>query len=99
MRRTVIVFLTTGALMWFVFATAQWYADNASLPRYCGDPESAIAHIRQILTSKEPVGDKSKRPFVIAAKLIFLVPRTDGESLERYLYRLRQRIAETCQKP
>jgi len=85
--------------MWLVFNAAQWYADNSSLPRYCNNPAVAIDHVREILTTQKPVGSNSKRPFVIAAKLIFLIPRADGEAVENYLQRLRQRIDETCHAP
>ena len=87
--------IITGA-MWLIFNSAQWYADNAALPRYCADPETTVELVAQILTSENPAGGDARRPYVIAAKLIFLVPRMDDEPLPSYMARLRTRIAETC---
>jgi len=90
------IFMITAGAMWMIFNSAQWYADNAALPRYCVDPETTVELVAQILTSENPAGDETRRPYVIAAKLIFLVPRTDDEPFPAYLTRLRKRIAETC---
>ena len=90
------VFLAITGAMWLIFNSAQWYADHAALPRYCDDPHTTVQLVGQILTSKTPVEDDNRRPYVIAAKLIFLVPRGDNEPLQSYLGRLRGRISQTC---
>ncbi len=96
MRRIVIVFAITAAVMLFIFHGADWYATNAALPRYCADPQGNVDIVEEILTSKTPGDGKKKRPYIVAAKLIFLVPRTEDEPLQDYLTRLRARIAQTC---
>ncbi len=96
MRRILVVFLFTSVTMLLIFDAAEWYADNSALPRYCENPADAVEHVREILSSAAPMDEKSKRPYVVAAKLIFLVPREDTEQMQSYLSRLRRRISETC---
>lgn len=91
-----IVFGVITGAMWLIFNSAQWYADNAAMPRYCNDPATTVELVGRILTSANPAGDETRRPYVIAAKLIFLVPRLDDEPLPSYMARLRARITETC---
>ena len=79
-----------------VSAGVQWYAREVSLPRYCANPERALARLREILTETRPAGDGPRRDYVVSAKLIYLVPRGPDEPLERYLDRVRARIAERC---
>lgn len=100
MRRILAVFFFTSVAMLLIFDAAEWYADNSTLPRYCENPADTVEHVREILTSRTPVaGDStgdSRRSYLVAAKLIFLVPREDAEPMQAYLTRLRGRISETC---
>lgn len=96
MHRILAVFFITSVAMLLIFNAAEWYADNSAMPRYCENPAGAVEHVREILSSATPMVGKSKRPYVVAAKLIFLVPRQDAEPLQSYLSRLRRRISETC---
>ena len=96
MRRILAVFLFTSVTMLLTFHGAQWYADNSALPRYCENPAQTVAQVREILTDPSPGAGKPKRPYVLAAKLIFLVPREDSESMQSYLDRVQARIAEKC---
>jgi hypothetical protein len=96
MRRILVVFLFTSVVMLLIFNAAEWYADNSALPRYCENPAATVENVREILSSAEPANGKPKRPYVVAAKLIFLVPREDAEPLQTYLSRLRRRISESC---
>lgn len=96
MRRILAVFFITGLAMLLIFDAAEWYADNSALPRYCENPAGTVERVREILSSAAPMGGNSKRPYVVAAKLIFLVPREDAEPMQSYLARLRRRISETC---
>ena len=79
-----------------VFDAAEWYAERVSIPRYCDSPDATLERVRETLSEQRPASDASTRPYVVAAKLIYLAPRKDGESLEDYLARLRVRIAESC---
>ncbi len=96
MRRILAVFLFTSVAMLLIFDAAEWYADESALPRYCENPAGTAEHVREILSSAAPMSGKSKRPYVVAAKLIFLVPREDAEPMQSYLARLQGRISETC---
>ncbi|HHI70295.1 MAG TPA: hypothetical protein ENJ91_04785 [Rhodobacteraceae bacterium] len=96
MRRILIVFAATAAVMLFVFNGADWYANNAALPRYCDNPEKTVAIVEEIMTKDNPAEGKERRPYIIAAKLIFLVPRAEDEPMPTYLMRLRGRISESC---
>ena len=96
MRRILVVFCFTAVAMLLIFDAAEWYADNSALPRYCESPADTVEHVREILSNAEPTEGTSKRPYVVAAKLIFLVPREDAEPLQSYLERLRGRISESC---
>ncbi len=96
MRRILAVFFITGVVMVLIFDAAEWYADNSALPRYCENPAGTVEHVREILSGAGPPGGTSKRPYEVAAKLIFLVPRQDAEPLHAYLARLQRRISETC---
>ncbi|HFC53678.1 MAG TPA: hypothetical protein ENJ43_04525 [Gammaproteobacteria bacterium] len=73
-----------------------WYSDSVSLPRYCGDPRQTLAYLRQILTEARPAGEESRRPYLIAAKLLFLLPRRSGESVDEYLQRLEGEMRRRC---
>jgi hypothetical protein len=84
--------LTLGA----IFNAAEWYADHVSLPRYCDDPEAAVARATRVLSEPRPAAEESRRSYVVAAKLIFLVPRRDGEPVEAYAARLRRQIRARC---
>ncbi len=97
MRRVLAVCLLTSVAMVLIFDGAQWYADNSALPRYCENPVDTVGYVREILSGDAVPEGASKRPYVVAAKLIFLVPRQDAEPLQSYLARLRVRISESCQ--
>ncbi len=96
MRRILVVFFLTAAVMLFIFNSADWYAKNAALPRYCENPTQAVEIVKEILTSEAPGEGKKRRPYIVAAKLIFLVPQAQGETMPQYLNRLRDRISQSC---
>lgn len=96
MKRIFVVFALTAAIMLFIFNSADWYAKNAALPRYCEDPQQAVEIVREILTSDTPGEGQERRPYIVAAKLIFLVPQEEDEALDAYMIRLRVRISEAC---
>ncbi len=98
MRRLIIVFAVTAAIMLLIFQSAEWYADASAIPRYCADPDAAVARVHKILIEAEPVGDEPKRDYIVAAKLIFLVPQEEGEPLDSYLLRVRERISKSCRQ-
>lgn len=99
MKRLLVVFAFTALAMIFVFRFAGWYADTAALPRYCENPRATIGYVNDILTRESPIGDAKRRPYLVAAKLIFLVPQQDGETNQEYLDRLLVTISEKCATP
>lgn len=96
MRRILIVFALATGVMLFVFNSADWYASNAALPRYCENPQKTVMIVEEILTSETPGQGRKRRPYIVAAKLIFLVPQEEGETLPDYLQRLRTTISQSC---
>lgn len=90
--------LLAGVLAVFaaISLMANWYARNVSLPRYCDNPQEAIHYLRKVITDAEPAGKEKRRPYLIASKLIFLIPQESGESLDEYLERVAIRIEQQC---
>ena len=79
-----------------ISVAAQWYAGNITLPRYCENPAQTLERVRRLLTQARPAGDGDRKPYIIAARLTFLIPRKSEETLERYLERLQGHIDLTC---
>jgi hypothetical protein len=79
-----------------VSAYAQWYARSVSLPRYCEDPLGTLTYLERIVADERPAGEGATRPFVVAAKLLFLVPRGADEERSRYLERVRRHLEVHC---
>ncbi|MFQ6017429.1 MAG: hypothetical protein ACE5KF_04480 [Kiloniellaceae bacterium] len=79
-----------------IFNGAEWYADRVSMPRYCDGPEAAAEKVGRILTERQPASGTGARPYIVAAKLIYLAPRRDGETVQAYTARLRRKLAENC---
>ena len=86
-----ILFLLLAISFWL-----KWYTGAVSIPRYCDNPSDAMHYLEKVLTEKTPAKDESRRPYLIAAKLIYLIPQLRDESIPDYLARLRVRIAEQC---
>ncbi len=91
--RMVLVIL---ALLLFISFAAQWYGRNITMPRYCNDPVGVIERVREILTDKEPAGNGDRKPYIIAARLTFLLPRESDEQLDHYIERLQRHIDQQC---
>lgn len=96
MRRIIVVFFLAGTVMLFTFNSADWYAKTSAMPRYCTNPGQVVEIVREILTSDRPGEGKERRPYIVSAKLIFLVPQEQGEDIDTYLTRLRIKISQTC---
>lgn len=90
------VILAVLAAMLAVSAYANWYAQVVSLPRYCENPEEALRLLESVMTQESPAGDASRRPYLIAAKLMYLIPQEEGEPLGVYQARLRKELVVRC---
>jgi len=75
---------------------ARQYTVDVSLPRYCADPGRALEYLEQVITERRPAGDGARRPYLIAAKLLFLVPRQPDEPVAVYLDRVAIHIEGVC---
>jgi len=90
------VIVPTLVLLLAVSLWIQWYSQAVSLPRYCDDPVGTLVLLERVLTEARPAGSDKRRPYLIAAKLIFLLPRESNEELGHYLARVRQHLTEIC---
>lgn len=79
-----------------ISSAAQWYSSNITMPRYCEDPVQVLARARQVLTERTPAGEGDRKPYIIAARLTFLLPRESDEPLDDYMKRLQQHIDQQC---
>ena len=90
-----LLLVVLGILL-LVFYASRWYAAQVSLPRYCEQPELVLQRLAAINSESRPVGDQSRRDYIVAAKLEFLVPARAGESVDAYLLRLKAQLEENC---
>ena len=79
-----------------ISSAAQWYSGNVTLPRYCQDPVQTIEGVRKVLTEQSPAGDEDRKPYIIAARLTFLLPRESNEPLDAYIARLHSHLDQQC---
>jgi len=96
MKKLFAVFAVTAITMVLIFRFAGWRAENALLPRYCEDPRASIEYVRRIVEDGGPQEGEKRRPYIIAAKLIFLVPQQADEPAEAWMGRIEQRLSERC---
>lgn len=91
-----VIFMITAAILISVFNGAKWRAENELLPRYCTTPVESLNLVRQILTEETPAGSATRRPYIIAAKLLYIVPREEDEAVDNYITRLDFEIQRSC---
>ncbi|MCP4128153.1 MAG: hypothetical protein GY753_13960 [Gammaproteobacteria bacterium] len=89
--------ITILLLLLAISSTAQWYSRNITMPRYCIDPGGTMGRVHQLLTENTPAGTGDRKPYIIAARLTFLLPRDSDEPLKDYLSRLQRYIDQQCQ--
>lgn len=75
---------------------SRWYAQAVSIPRYCEDPQTTIQYLQRVINEQRPAGENARRPYLIAAKLLFLLPRQSGENVPEYLERVSLHIRDQC---
>ena len=88
-----VLVLLLGISFWL-----KWYTGAVSLPRYCKNPADTIHYLKKVLSEKTPAKDEARKPYLIAAKLIYIIPQQNGESVPVYLDRLKVRIGEQCRR-
>lgn len=88
--------LVALAALVVIFWASDWYAGRVSLPRYCNQSELTLQRLAAINTESRPAGDRSRRDYIVAAKLEFLLPRQADEPLQAYIARLKAQLVEHC---
>jgi len=88
-----VAVLFIGISLW-----TNWYTQQVSLPRYCNNIAETMINLKKVMTEKRPAGDGTRIPYLIAAKLIFIVPRLSEEPEAVYLSRVRAHIDRECEK-
>jgi hypothetical protein len=85
-------------IMLSISQAIQWYSTSITLPRFCHDPEKALHHLEEIINSSHLTTNsrETRRPYIIAAKLIYLIPQQANETNEHYLYRVRIELSQRC---
>lgn len=92
LRVIIPVVVALLAISWW----SRWYAGAVSVPRYCEDPGEALRLLERVVNEPEPAGDDARRPYLVAAKLLFLVPREGDEPVSRYLLRVERYLDSHC---
>ncbi|MFQ5661456.1 MAG: hypothetical protein ACE5GZ_13625 [Gammaproteobacteria bacterium] len=75
---------------------SRWYADGVTLPRYCENTAVTVQLLEQVMVKDRPAGRDSRLPYLIVAKLLFLVPRQGDENVPEYLERVEHFLYEKC---
>lgn len=74
----------------------KWYTGAVSLPRYCDNQADTLHYLEKVLTESRPAEQENRRPYIIAAKLLYIIPQQRNEPVSDYLQRLETRITEQC---
>ncbi len=87
-------------IMLLISQAIKWYSTSVTLPRFCEDPESSMHHLEELITKRTPAGEGrlARKPYIIAAKLIYLVPQKSNESNTDYLHRVRGELSQRCMR-
>ena len=91
------VILPIAVILLLIPSWIQWYSHEVSIPRYCNNPVLALDYLEKVITETRPAGDNPRKPYLIAAKLLFLVPRQGNEPVEVYLGRVETYLQNNCQ--
>ncbi len=90
-----LILVVLGIFLMISLFTNNHTQEN-SLHRYCDISDETMEYLYKVLTEKEPAGDQARRPYLIAAKLIFLIPQQSEESIENYIPRVKATIDQKC---
>ncbi len=89
--------ITVVILLSCIGGFVRLYSGEVSLARYCENPEQTLHYLERVITETTPAGNESRRPYLVAAKLIYFLPRESEEPLGDYLQRVRVHIDRSCQ--
>jgi len=93
----IAVFIVAGVVISISFQFAEWRSSEVLLPGYCYQADEHLAVLKKIISEKKPAENRALRPYIKAARLLYLVPRQGTEPLNTYLDRVRERIKKSCQ--
>lgn len=90
--------LVVAGLLWGVTQWMDWHSAQVTLPRYCREPrEALLERVGRVVREARPAREEeATRPYVLAARLVFLIPRRAGESDSAWLDRLKSRLEAQC---
>ncbi|MCU7846213.1 MAG: hypothetical protein KZQ93_20450 [Candidatus Thiodiazotropha sp. (ex Monitilora ramsayi)] len=94
--RPIRLVLAILSILILISLAAQWYGEQVTMPRYCQYPDGVIDRVELVLNEQTPAGDGDRKPYIIAARLMFLVPRQSEESQKNYIERLERHIERQC---
>ncbi len=73
-----------------IFALSRWiswYSEEVSMPRYCENPAQALSYLQKVINNEQPAGNEPRKPYLIAAKILYIIPQQSNEETEAYLNR------------
>lgn len=73
-----------------------WYSTKVSLPRYCDNPAQALQYLQKVINEEQPAGNEPRKPYLIAAKILYIIPQQSDEKTEVYLNRVHDQLIQTC---
>lgn len=88
--------LIAALLLLAISLGSDWYADKVLLPRYCGNVPETVRLLEEVLTEERPAGTSSRIPYLIAAKITFLLPQRSSEDIPAYLQRVQLHFQRIC---
>ncbi len=69
---------------------------EVSIPRYCQNTMQTLQLLEAVLTKERPAGNESRRPYLVAAKLLYLLPQQKDETIVDYLNRVELYLTGYC---
>ncbi len=82
-----------------IFALSRWvswYSEEVSMPRYCENPGQALSYLQKVINNEQPAGNEPRKPYLIAAKILYIIPQQSNEETEAYLNRVHNQLIQTC---
>jgi hypothetical protein len=90
------ILLVVLVILLLVSVMHQNHTKEVSIPRYCENTTQTLQHLEAVLTKARPAGDETRRPYLIAAKLLYLLPQQADETIVDYLNRVALYLKRHC---
>ncbi len=96
-RYLILLVVVVTGIFWLVSRWAIWHGQGVSLPRYCTDIEGSLHTLKEVLEGAQAFESyEQRRPALVAAKLLYLIPQTSDETTDEYLDRLYRELRMQC---